>query len=91
MKTMLQAFFASIFIHIIYIGGMILVGFIKTKNYQPDIAGAWENVEMLQNEVAIGYVYSPIIYLFSIIGLTVICGIIILLYKNFFKFNRGVR
>jgi hypothetical protein len=85
MKTILQAFIASLIVHIIYISGMMLVGFIKTKNYQPDIAGAWGNIEMLQNEVAIGYTYSPVFYLFSILGLTVVCGIVLFLYRRFIR------
>lgn len=50
MKIIIQAFIGSIIIHIIYIVGMMLDGYIKTRNYKPDISSAWEKVETLQSE-----------------------------------------
>lgn len=82
MKIILQAFISSIIIHIIYIVGMMLVGYIKTRNYKPDIASAWDKVETLQSEVVFGKVNSPFLYLFTFIGVTVMCGIIIFSYKT---------
>lgn len=81
MKVILQAFFCSIIIHIIYIVGMMLVSYIKTRNYKPDIASALDRAETLQSEVAFGKVNSPILYLYTFIGVTVICGIIIFSYN----------
>lgn len=85
MKIMLQSFIGSIIIHFIYFITIMLVGYIKTKYYKPDIAGAWDKVETLQNEVAFGYVISPYFYLLSIVGVTIICGIIIFSYKKIFN------
>jgi hypothetical protein len=82
MKVVLQAFICSIAIHIVYLVGMMLVSFFKTRNYKPDLANAWDNVETLQSEVVFGNVNSPLIYLFTIIGVTVICGFIIFFYQN---------
>lgn len=81
-KTVLQAFISSVVIHLVYIVGQILVGYIKTRNYKPDIASAWDKGETLQNEVVFGKVNSPFLYLLTFIGVTVICGIIIFLYKK---------
>ncbi|MCM3412695.1 hypothetical protein M3676_22305 [Metabacillus litoralis] len=61
---------------------MMLVGYIKTRNYKPDISSAWDKVETLQSEVDFGKANSPFLYLFTFIGVTVICGIIIFSYKK---------
>lgn len=82
MKTVLQALIGSIAIHLVYMVGMMVVSYIKTRNYKPDIASAWDKVETLQNEVVFGRVNSPFPYLLTFIGVTVICGIIIFLYKK---------
>ncbi|RRN66711.1 hypothetical protein EI200_25380 [Peribacillus simplex] len=85
MNLVFQAFIGSIAIHIIYLVGMMLVGYIKTRNYKPDIASAWDKVETLQNEVVFGKVNSPFLYLFTFVGVTVICGIVIFSYKKLFN------
>lgn len=77
-----QAFVGSIVIHIIYIVGMMLVSYIRTRNYKPDIDDAWDKVETLQSEVVFGKVNSPFLYLLTFIGVAVICGIIIFSYKK---------
>ncbi|MFC6037821.1 hypothetical protein ACFPYN_00010 [Paenisporosarcina macmurdoensis] len=82
MKVVLQAFMGSIAVHVVYIVGMVLVGYIKTRNYKPDIASAWDKVETLQNEVVFVKVNSPFLYLFTFLGVAVICGIIIFSYKE---------
>jgi hypothetical protein len=82
MKVVLQAIIGSIVIHVIYIVGMVLVGYIKTRNYKPDIAVASDKVEILQNEVVLGKVISPGFVLLSFVGVAVICGFIIFLYKK---------
>ncbi|WP_395537098.1 hypothetical protein [Klebsiella pneumoniae] len=51
MKLVLQVLIGSIAIPIVYFVGMMLVGYIKTRNYKPDIANAWDNVDTLQSEV----------------------------------------
>jgi hypothetical protein len=82
MKVIFQAIIGSVVIHIIYLVGMMLVSYIKTRNYKPDIANAWDKVETLQSEVVFGKVGSPFLYLFTFIGVTVICGIIMFSYKR---------
>jgi hypothetical protein len=82
MKVIFQAFIGSIVIHIIYIISMMLVSYIKTRNYKPDIASAWDKVETLQNEVVFGKVSSPYLYFFTFIGISVICGIFMYTYKK---------
>ena len=85
MKIVLQAFNGSIIIHVIYIFCTMLVGYLKTKYYQPDISSAWVNVDTLQNEIGFGMIISPFFYLFSLVGIAVICGIIIFSFKKFFN------
>ena len=82
MKLVLQALCSSIAIHIVYFIGMMLVGYIKTKNYKPDFTSKWDNVETLQSEVAFSKAHSPLLYLFIFVVVTVICGIIIFYTKK---------
>jgi quinol-cytochrome oxidoreductase complex cytochrome b subunit len=82
LKTIIQAIIASIAIHLLYFLGTMLTGLVKTLNYQPNIARAWNDAEMLQSEVAIGYVASTNFYLYSFLGVTVVCIIIIILFKK---------
>lgn len=79
MKTVLQAFMASIILHIIYILSTIGIGYIKTMYYKPDMQG---EVYLLQNEVAFGTVISPYVYLISLLGVFIVCASIIASYKK---------
>jgi hypothetical protein len=82
MKIVIKALIGSFVIHFIYMVGRMTVSYVKTKNYNPDIASAWNKVETLQSEVVFGQVGSPFLYLFSFLGVTVICGIIMFSYKK---------
>ena len=86
MKVVLQAVLGSIAIHVILIMGMMAVGYIKMKNYKPNITDTSDDtVVVLQDEVVFGTVMSPVFGLFSIVGVAAILGLIIVSY---FK-NRG--
>ncbi len=37
LKTIIQSLVISFMIHVIYIVGTVVVGYIKTRNYKPDI------------------------------------------------------
>lgn len=82
MKLVFQAIICSVIIHIVYIAGIILVGYIKTKNYVPDIASNYENVMYLQNEVTFGVIFSPFYFVLTFVGVTAICGLILFFFKN---------
>ncbi|MGE7935119.1 hypothetical protein [Viridibacillus arvi] len=85
MRLVLQAFSGSIAIHIVYFVGMMLVSYIKTRNYKPNFTSAWDNVETLQSEVVFSKANSPFLYLFTLVGGAVICGVIIFTYKTLFN------
>ena len=80
LKTIIQSLVISFAIHLIYIVGTMVVGYVKTRNYKPDIENNWENIKILQNEVAFGVVGSPLFFLFTFIGVALICGLIIISY-----------
>ena len=69
----------------IYILVPILIGYIKTRLYKPDVTNAFDNVQYLQNEVAFGGIMkvSPWFLFISYLGVAIICGIVIILYKKF--------
>ena len=48
MKTVIQSLVISFVIHLIYIVGTMVVGYIKTSNYKPDIENNWGNIKTLQ-------------------------------------------
>ena len=85
MKIVIQAFIVSVVIHLVYIFCTIGIGYIKTKLYKPEISGEWEKVDYLQNEVAFGMIGSPIFLVFTLVGIALICGVFIYLYKKFFS------
>ncbi|CAN7673104.1 hypothetical protein LJR015_002876 [Peribacillus frigoritolerans] len=80
MKVVLQAIIGSISIHIIYVVVMMLVGYIK--NYKPDFENAWGKVGNLQNEVEFVSGMPLHFYVLSFLGVSVICGIVILSYEK---------
>lgn len=82
MKLFKQAAACSIAIHVIYFLGVLLIGYIKTMNYTPDIEGSWKSVNTLQNEVAFGVAGSPFLFIFTFIGITVFCEMVIVLYRR---------
>ncbi|BBW95900.1 hypothetical protein ACPVTF_10970 [Geobacillus icigianus] len=81
MKTMWQAFMFSAVAHMMYFAATIGWGYWKTTMYQPDIVNAWESVGQLQNEVVFSQTSSPIVYVWSLIGVTVISAIVLHMYK----------
>ncbi|MFF2289692.1 hypothetical protein [Peribacillus butanolivorans] len=84
MKVVFQAFIGSIILHVFYFVSTMIVGSIKTSQYKPGIENAWGQAETLQNEVVFGKVISPSVYLLSLVGVSLICGIIIFSYKKIF-------
>ncbi|GAM15088.1 membrane protein [Mesobacillus selenatarsenatis] len=82
MKLFMQAAAWSIALHIIYFLSMFGIGYIKTINYTPDIEGSWESVDTLQNEVAFGMTGSPFFFIFTFIGMTFFCEMVIVLYRK---------
>jgi lipoprotein signal peptidase len=57
-KMILQAVLFSIIIHVLIIGFPIAKGYLITRSHSPSIANHYENVYMLQNEVAFGIAYN---------------------------------
>lgn len=82
MKLFMQAAVGSIAIHVVYLLGILLIGYIKTMNYTPDFEGSWKSVDTLQNEVAFGMTGSPFFFFFTFIGVAVVCGVIIVFYRR---------
>ncbi|NKE07777.1 hypothetical protein [Mesobacillus selenatarsenatis] len=82
MKLFFQAAIGSISIHVIYFVSILVIGYIKTVNYTPEIEGSWNRVDSLQNEVAFGMTSSPFFFLFTFIGMTFFCVMIIVLFRK---------
>ena len=88
MKILLKVFIGSLIIFVIFIVYMmleLLVGYTKTKLYNPDIQSKWESVDVLQNEVSFGMIISPFFLLFSFLLMAIICVIIIFFYEKLFR------
>jgi hypothetical protein len=60
----------------------MMVVYFKTTNFEPDIANTWENVDILQNEVAFGLVVSPSFVFLSFIVVAVSCGFIVSFFQK---------
>lgn len=72
LKTIMQALGISFIIHLIYFFVTWIVGYLKTRDYNPSISNGWTEVELLQNEVAFGTVASPLFMLSSFFGVALI-------------------
>ncbi len=57
-KTIIQAILFSITIHICIIGYQLIKGYLLTKSYIPSVTYNYENIYVLQNEVAFGVTYN---------------------------------
>lgn len=57
-KTILHAVIFSIIIHVLILGFPIAKGYLLTKAHIPSNINGYDNVHMLQNEVAFGIVYN---------------------------------
>ncbi|MBS4196609.1 hypothetical protein [Lederbergia citri] len=79
MKILIQAILASLALHLIYFGGSILYGYFLTKNYTPNI----KNSVGLDSKVAFGYVVDPLFFVFTFMGIALICGILIFFLKKY--------
>ncbi|GHH98784.1 hypothetical protein [Neobacillus kokaensis] len=82
MKLVLQACIGAVIIHLIYLVSTILIGYIKTKYYEPDVANKWETVHTLQNKAAFGSSISPLFFLLTLAGTAMVCGVILIFYKR---------
>lgn len=71
MKILIQAFFASLIIHLIYFLVVGLVGLIKTLTYKPNLS-INQNSVSLQNNVSFGSIDVSNPYPYSFIGAIII-------------------
>ncbi|MBM7618535.1 quinol-cytochrome oxidoreductase complex cytochrome b subunit [Bacillus tianshenii] len=85
----MQALGISFIIHLIYFLGTWMVGYLKTRNYNPSIANGWTEVEMLQSEVAFGAVASPLFMLSTFFGVALISAFFIFFFGKVVHFKKG--
>jgi hypothetical protein len=84
LKVIIQAILCSITIHIVYFISTMIIGYIRTKRYVPDMDAAWNNVEKLPNRISFGVTISPALYFLSLVIVALLCGLIIFLSKRTF-------
>lgn len=82
MKIIFQAIASSILIHLVYMLGTMLVGFIQTLIYRPDLETAWKQLDNLQNEAVFGITFSPYLMIVSIVSFAFVCWIILLVVQK---------
>jgi amino acid transporter len=87
LKIVKQSLIVSLVAHILYILGTVVVGYLNAKSYSPDIMNSYQKTELLQNNIAFGFI-NPLFFLLSFIVLTVICGLVLFLYKKIFNPHR---
>jgi hypothetical protein len=85
LKVVIQAIFCSIAIHMVYFIGTMIIGYIRTKRYVPDMEAAWNNVNNLPNRITISApTISPAFYFLSLVIVAILCGLIIFFSKRIF-------
>lgn len=82
LKIIIQSLLISFAIHLIYISGVLTLGYLETRNYQPNIDKSWNNVLVLQDEVAFGVEGSPFILMYTYIGIALISGLVLIIYRK---------
>lgn len=82
MSTIIQAIIGSVIVHLIYFLITLVIGYIKTKRYVPDIDSAWESINNLPKEVEFRRSVSPLFIFGTFVGVTVVCGLIIFVLKQ---------
>lgn len=88
MKIIAQAVAASFLIHVIYLFGTLLLGFIQTLIFRPNIETAWRQLDNLQSQVVFGASISPFIVVFSFVTISFFCWFFLLFIQK--KSNRIV-
>ncbi|EPE62271.1 hypothetical protein L479_01335 [Exiguobacterium sp. S17] len=82
LKNIKLAVFISAALHILYFVGTFGVGFIRTVTYEPDIIAQADSVVVLQDEVVIGTIGSPLIFVFTFLGITIIATFLLKRIRN---------
>jgi len=85
LKAILLSCAISLLIHVIYFAGAYGVEYAKKGKYKPGAANTYENIAALQHETAAGMTVSPLIVLFTFIGVAFIGGLLIALWRQFAK------
>lgn len=79
MRIMLHALGGSLFVHIVYMGIMMTIGWVKTKQYEPQFP--LEDT-VLQSEISFGFVGNPLYFLMTYIGSAYILAVIFIIRKR---------
>ncbi len=79
-KLILQSMMVSAILHFVYFGTMLVIGFVQTWNYTPDLS----NGTPLSNEVAFGFTVSPILFVLSFVVVSVLVGGLFVTYRKIF-------
>lgn len=82
MRLVLSALVGAAVLHILYFLTIFAVGYVKTTTHQPAIGRAWENTEVLQNEVAFGQTVSPFWYVGTFLATAILCGLLLFTYRK---------
>ncbi|MBD7906715.1 hypothetical protein [Sporosarcina gallistercoris] len=82
MKIIVQAIAASLLIHVIYMFGTLLLGFIQTLIYRPDIETAWKQIDNLQSQAVFGVTFSPYIMIVSLASIAFVCWFVLLFVQK---------
>jgi len=75
LKITTRAMLISTALHLLYLVATFGIGFIRTLNYEPDIIAEADNVVVLQDETVIGTTGTPLIYVFTWIGLAIVLAL----------------
>lgn len=82
MSINISAMIGSVIVHLLNLIITMTIGIIRTKRYVPDIDRAWEKVIELPSEVEFGRTVSTAAYAVSFTSVTLICGLILIVWKN---------
>nr|WP_106780305.1 hypothetical protein [Lysinibacillus timonensis] len=85
MKVVILSLLCSIAIHLIYLIVTIGWAYVETLFFEIELSHRYENAYALQNEVAIGYVISPINLIIQLVVVAIIVALITVLRSKYLK------
>ncbi|QTD41855.1 hypothetical protein [Sporosarcina sp. Te-1] len=75
MRIIFESIVVALAIHAIYFIGIMLFGWLQTKQYTPHMESSWNHVEGIENQVAFGTTATPTFFLFSFLGVALLFGL----------------
>jgi menaquinol-cytochrome c reductase cytochrome b subunit len=84
-KSIVQSLLAGVIIAVVYYTVQVAWGMYLTKEYVPDLVNAYESVDYLQRQTAIGTISSPVWSVLEAAGLILLGAAVFYIGKTLWR------